>query len=279
MPARTFGAVGAFIAIAAIACSACSVGGGGESGSSPSGGGGNLGATIGATPLDGTDWQLRSYASAGSLADVPATVNVDAAFSHGRISGNSGCNQYTAPYSTSGTSITIGQTAGTLMACQDPAASVEQAYLAALGTAKTFTATATDLTMYAADGSTILKYTATPVVPITTGTWHATAVNNGNAAVSSVPASVDLTATFGTDGQVTGSSGCNTFSGPYTLTGDTISIGPLASTRKACAADAMTLETQYLTALQASKAVELAPTTLGLRDANGATQVQFIRRS
>ena len=84
--------------------------------------------------------------------------------------------------------------------------------------------------MSAADGSTILTYTTTPVIPITTGTWQATAVNNGNAAVSSVPAGTDLTATFGTNGQVTGSSGCNTFMGPYTLTGDTISIGPLAST-------------------------------------------------
>lgn len=274
MSTRTFGAIGAFVALAALACSACTTGGG--SGSSPVGGA-DLGASAEATPLDGTDWQLRSYASAGSLTDVPATVTVDAAFSRGRIAGTSGCNQYTAPYSTSGTSITIGQTAGTLMACQEPANSVEQAYLAALGAAKTFAATSTDLTMYAADGSMILKYASTPVVPITTGTWHATAVNNGKAAVSSVPAGVDLTATFGSDGTVTGFSGCNTFNGPYTLSGDTIAIGPLATTRKACAADAMALETQYLTALQASKAVELAPTTLGLRDASGATQVQFRR--
>ena len=272
MSTRTFGAIGAFVALAALACSACSVGGGGGSGSSPSGGGGSE-----ATPLDGTDWQLRSYASAGSLADVPATVNVDAAFSRGRISGNSGCNQYTAPYSTSGTSITIGQTSGTLMACQDPAASVEQGYLAALGSAKTFTATATDLTMYAADGSTLLKYAATQVIPITTGTWHATAVNNGKGGVQSVAAGVDLTATFGTDGQVTGSSGCNTFMGPYALTGDRSRSVRSPRRVRPAPSDAMTLETQYLAALQASKAVELAPTTLGLRDANGATQVQFRR--
>ena len=279
MSIRSFGVVGALVAIAAIVCSACSIGGGpsgsptgGSGGSAGAGGSGGTGGT-----LEGTDWQLRSYAAAGSLTDVPATVVVNAAFAGGRVAGSSGCNRYTAPYSTSGATIAIGQAAGTLMACQEPAMSVEQAYLAALGTAKTFTATATDLTMYAADGSTILKYAATPVIPITTGTWHATAVNNGTGGVVSVPAGVDLTATFGADGTVNGFSGCNTFIGPYTLTGDTISIGPLATTRLACAADAMTLETQYLAALQASKAVELSPTNLGLRDAKGATQVQFRR--
>ncbi|MFI5225623.1 MAG: META domain-containing protein [Candidatus Limnocylindrales bacterium] len=269
MSTRTFGAIGAFVVIAAMACSACTVAGG----STPSPAGGSGGT------LDGTDWQLRSFPVGGTLTAVPAAVTVTAAFTGARVAGSSGCNQYTAAYTTNGATITISPAAGTMMACPDPQMEVETTYLAALAQAATFTATATDLTMYAADGSTLLKYASTPVVPITTGTWHATAVNNGTGGVVSVPAGVDLTATFGSDGTVTGFSGCNTFSGPYTLTGDTISIGPLATTRKACAADAMALETQYLAALQASKAAELAPTTLGLRDAGGATQAQFVRRT
>jgi len=257
--------LGAFVALAAIAFSACSVAGGGSSG----GTGGDITG----------DWSLSSYASAGSLADVPAGVTVTAVFAAGRVNGTSGCNQYFGSYTTDGSKIAISDTAGTMMACQDPAMSVEQAYLADLAKAATFTATSTDLTMYASDGTTILKYASTPVVPITTGTFHVTALNNGSGGVQSAPQGVDLTATFGTDGTVSGFSGCNTFNGPYTLSGDAIKIGPLATTRKACAADAMTIESQYLAALASSTTAELAPTTLGLRDASGATQVQFVRRN
>ena len=256
--------LGAFVALAAIAFSACSVAGGGSSGGS----GGKL---------DGTDWQLGSYASGGSLSDVPTGVTVTAVFAAGRINGTSGCNQYFGSYTTDGAKITISETGGTMMACPGPAMAVEQAYLANLGKAATFTATSTDLTMYSSDGTTILKYTSTPVIPITTGTWHATAVNNGKGGVQSVAAGVDLTATFGTDGTVSGFNGCNTYNGPYTLSGETIKIGPLATTRMACPADAMTTESQFLAALSAATTVELAPTTLGLRDASGATQVQFSR--
>ena len=257
--------LGAFVALAAIAFSACSVGGDGASG--------GTGGTITG------DWQLSSYAASGSLADVPTGVTVTAAFAAGRINGTSGCNQYFGSYTTDGAKITISETGGTMMACPGPSMAVEQAYLANLGKAATYTATSTDLTMYASDGTTILKYASTPVVPITTGTFHVTALNNGSGGVVSVAQGVDLTATFGTDGTVSGFSGCNTFNGPYTLSGDSIKIGPIATTRKACAADAMTTESQYLAALASSTTVELAPTTLGLRDASGATQVQFVRRS
>jgi heat shock protein HslJ len=257
--------LGAFVALAAIAFSACSVTGGGSSGGS--------GGTITG------DWQLSSYASNGTLTDVPAGVTVTAVFAAGRINGTSGCNQYFGSYTTDGAKITISETGGTMMACPGPVMAVEQAYLANLGKAATFTATSTDLTMYASDDTTILKYASTPVVPITTGTFHVTALNNGSGGVVSVAAGVDLTATFGTDGTVSGFSGCNTFNGPYTLSGDAIKIGPIATTKMACAADAMTTEAQYLAALASSTTVELAPTTLGLRDASGATQVQFVRRS
>lgn len=39
---------------------------------------------------------------------------------------------------------------------------------------------------------------------------------------------------FGADGRVQGSGGCNRFTGSYEVDGDTISFGPLASTRMLC---------------------------------------------
>lgn len=46
-----------------------------------------------------------------------------------------------------------------------------------------------------------------------------------------------------------GFAGCNRFSGPYALRSGELSLGPLATTRKACGADADRLERAYLDVL------------------------------
>lgn len=54
--------------------------------------------------------------------------------------------------------------------------------------------------------------------------------------------------------QVDGDTGCNRFSGPLAADGDTIRIGPLASTRRACAPALMDQERRYLAALARASA-------------------------
>ena len=67
------------------------------------------------------------------------------------------------------------------------------------------------------------------------GPWYVTSVNNGTAAVSSVPDGVSASMSFLRDGTMEGFGGCNNFHGQYTVDGDKIEIGPLASTMMACA--------------------------------------------
>ena len=50
-------------------------------------------------------------------------------------------------------------------------------------------------------------------------------------------------------GTVTGSTGCNRFTGPYSLDGDTLELGAVASTRMACAPPADAVEREFLAAL------------------------------
>jgi uncharacterized membrane protein len=57
-----------------------------------------------------------------------------------------------------------------------------------------------------------------------------------------LPAGVIATVVFGRDGQVSGKSGCNRFSGPYTLSGEGLSFGNLAQTKMACESPAMEVE-------------------------------------
>jgi heat shock protein HslJ len=163
-----------------------------------------------------------------------------------------------------------------MMACPSPQDTVEAAYLAALGKAATYTATAEALTIYDATGAEILRFTAGVSAGLTGITWHLRAYNNGKQAVVGVIAGTDPTAVFGTDGQITGNATCNTYFGPYTTAGSTISIGLLASTLMACPDTAQQdQETQYLAALQNAATFQVQGLNLEMRDASGAIQAEF----
>jgi heat shock protein HslJ len=148
----------------------------------------------------------------------------------------------------------------------------EQQYLANLAAAATFTATADTLTIWESGGKQLLVYAAAPANSVL-GEWNVTGYNNGKEAVVSPIAGTTLTATFTPDGQVSGDAGCNTYTGAYTLEGTALTVGPLATTMKACEQDVMDQETQFLTALQTPTNVESSGTTVTLRAASGASQV------
>ena len=56
------------------------------------------------------------------------------------------------------------------------------------------------------------------------------------------------------DGTASGLGGCNNFTGPYEVDGDSLTIGPLAATMMACEEPRMTVEATYLQALEAADA-------------------------
>ena len=65
---------------------------------------------------------------------------------------------------------------------------------------------------------------------------------------------VTQTITFTKDGKVFGDAGCNRFTGGYTTNGDSITIGPLASTLMMCAENIMNAESTFLVRIQAAVA-------------------------
>ncbi len=81
-----------------------------------------------------------------------------------------------------------------------------------------------------------------------------------------------ITITFA-DGRVSGSGGCNRFSGTYTLTGDALQFGPLAATKMAC--PAMELEGRVFAALQAVRRWKVVAGSLELLDASGKVLARF----
>jgi heat shock protein HslJ len=67
---------------------------------------------------------------------------------------------------------------------------------------------------------------------------------------------IQATLTFPESGKITGDGSCNRFFGPGEISGNTIKLGPLASTRMACPAAVMNQEMKYLPALQAAERFE-----------------------
>jgi heat shock protein HslJ len=247
--------IGLAIATIGFTAAACSSTGGGTGGT-----------------LDGTAWTLKTYAVSGAATPVPSGMVIDAKFAGGKVSGFAGCNVYTAPAAISGATLKIGPAATTLMACDPAVSKVETAYLANLAQAATFTATADSLTIFGSDGKQVLAYGAASANPLE-GEWNVTGYNTGTQAVTSPITGTTLTATFTADGQVGGNAGCNSYSGPYKLDGTSLTVGPLATTMKACEQAIMDQETQFLAALQTPTTVETSGATVTLRDASGATQV------
>jgi len=67
---------------------------------------------------------------------------------------------------------------------------------------------------------------------------------------------VTQTLTFDDDGRVYGDAGCNRFTGAYQVKGDRLTIGPLATTLKACPQPIMDAEAILLNKLQATVAYQ-----------------------
>jgi heat shock protein HslJ len=87
------------------------------------------------------------------------------------------------------------------------------------------------------------------------GSWRLANMTESPFPTPMVP-STDLTAEF-SDGNLFGSGGCNRFRGGYQTEGDRLTIGPLASTFKACEQSLMDQEFRYLKALQGAQRYEV----------------------
>ena len=86
-----------------------------------------------------------------------------------------------------------------------------------------------------------------------------------------------LTADFAAT-RVSGSAGCNNFSGPYQVDGSSIKIGPLASTLLACPTPELdTQEHLYRAALELAATYKLTGTKLDLFRKDGGIAVSFQR--
>ncbi len=233
--------------------------------------------TVEAGAIETTEWRLVAWRRAGgSIIDVPDDVTATAIFGDGRIMGSTGCNRYVGTCTLDGGSMRLSAIAATLMACPPPQTAVEAGFLAALDRVVGVTATAERLELVAADGSVLLRFVPRPATPLIATAWSAIGVNNGRGAVSSLVAGSRITATFGTDGRVTGNAGCNDYLARYELDGARLRIVRVVAKRSECAdPEVGRQEASFLAALERVGSWWVEGDRLELRSDDGALQADF----
>jgi heat shock protein HslJ len=94
---------------------------------------------------------------------------------------------------------------------------------------------------------------------------------------SSTPAGVRTPSLqFNSDGRLAGNTGCNTAGGAYSIDGDRLTIGPMITTKRACAADeGNQLERAYVRAVEGSTRFRIVAGQLELLSESGEVLARF----
>lgn len=210
----------------------------------------------GQPPLDGTELTLGLF--------------------NGQVIGSAGCNRFSGRYETSGYNFTFGQLATTGVPCPRILLEQQNAYLDSLALVASFQVVDAQLLFMDENGENILSYDEVAPAPLEGTLWQLVSYNGGQQAMKGVLPETRITALF-ENGTVGGSAGCNNYSGPYEVSGNQISIGPLAGTMKMCNSPEgiMEQEAAYQTALQSAASYRIIASRLELISGNGELAAVF----
>jgi heat shock protein HslJ/LysM repeat protein len=192
----------------------------------------------------------------------------------GTVAIQADCNRVGGTYTLDGSAITIELGPTTLVAC--PPDSLGDQFVANLGAAAIYFFQGENLFIDLKFDSGTMQFSARSNVLAGTS-WSVTGYFNGQSGVVSPIIGTELTATFGQDGNLTGSAGCNDYSTTYQVDGSTITIGPPISTLMECAEPEGVMEQEllYLTALGTAATYAFQGEFLEMRTAEGSLAVTF----
>jgi heat shock protein HslJ len=180
--------------------------------------------------LQGNDWHLDI---AGSSPDIGVEATFSLTFGADTLSGQAACNTYTAQYRLSADGIEIDDIATTNRACEPALMDAEQVYLAALAKVTNVDDTDPERLLLSSDDDVRLSFeTLDPAAEIV-GSWTIVNLNTGDALTGPIEGT-EPTLAFEADGTLSAFAGCNTLQSPWTVDGDSITIGPAGQTMMSC---------------------------------------------
>ncbi len=220
---RTYWGAWAVVAALGLIAAGC----GSSSDDEPAAAGGPEVVDDGSAPpppsVEGTSWAL--VAGGGPAGDVPLVEGypVTLTFQDGQLGGTASCNGYGASYRLDGNQLVLGDDlSSTAMACEPPESmTAESAYLAALGDVTDVDVVADELVLSGPASELVFTRQAeVPAAELIGQPWVLDTLIQGETA-SSV-AGDPATLLLDPDGTLTGSTGCRTLSGEYTISGASV---------------------------------------------------------
>jgi heat shock protein HslJ len=251
---------------AAVLLTACA---GTEGASSPS----PSAASAASADLEGATWVLDQASAEAMSTTAPPEARVDLTFEAAGAHGLAACNTYRGSYTLDGSSLTFGEMATTMMACEPEVSDLEAAYLAKLGAVTSYSPDGGQLTLSGGDGPDI-TFSAESPASLTGTDWNATMVGSADA-LSGVIAGTQPTAKFDEAGSVTGTDGCNRYHADYATEGDSLTVGKLASTLVACESDVSGQAKDFKAAMGGATTFALDGATLTIYGADGRILLMF----
>jgi hypothetical protein len=124
--------------------------------------------------IEDTPWTLWAFAQQAELDDLLAFNQVSALFNSqdSTISGSTGCNRYFSSYTLEGSQVSLDPVATTRMACPEPQAMLEQAYLEALEKVAGYQMVCNAMQLLDTEGNVLLVYRVDPYSLSETFSWE-----------------------------------------------------------------------------------------------------------
>lgn len=186
--------------------------------------------------LDG-NWVLKTLqgeeAKAAFAGDLPS-IGFD--FEKNSVFGSGGCNRYTGAFTlTEKNEFSAPNLASTMRACIH--ANKEPQFLTALSTPNLAVSIENGLLTFSHNKTVLIQFEkGAEKISLTAealaGKWNLASIAGGDLATlfgNKLP-SMEITA----DGKVSGNAGCNNYRSTYTLDSNTVTFGPVMSTKMAC---------------------------------------------
>ena len=183
-----------------------------------------------------------------------------------QVSGYSGCNTFKTTAIFTARTLQLRPIATTRLACPEARMTLEARYLQVLRQARVYARQGAKLTLTAGASQAIFEYGSDAQRRLV-ATWRLVGTKG----------ETPITVTFAADGRVSGNAGCNTFTGRYSVDDLSLSVGPLASTRRACPTPELQAQEQgFLQDLQQVARLEVSGAQLTLVTRK-ETRLQFAR--
>lgn len=200
-------------------------------------------STDGEDALAGTRWSVVTIAGQSVPEDSRAALLFG---EDGQLSGNASCNSFSGSYSLSGSELTAGQMAVTMMACMGPLSDYERNFLTVLTGTSRISFNAEGLLVIAAqNGDSIIARSAPEEIALADTGWRVISIDGQD-----VPEDSRAALNFSADGMLSGNGSCNSLSGGYSLSDGKLSAGQVAVTMMACPEPLMSLEQALLAILR-----------------------------